>query len=427
MVQQPISYGINYPNLGASLMQGMQMGQEMRAKRAAQARQAEMQNDLAAFAEQKNKTAADYQGMMEKYPEMSKQFSTMLDSFNAQQKEAKINQLMSFYAPLKGGNTEAAKKRIDQLIEAYKNSGQPAEAQNMQTIRDNIDLDPQGAITSSEMFLFNAMDPERFKKMTEAQEFLGKERRATEMAPLEQKKTKADIIKAGVDAGLTEKEALRTEAQTRKYDAETQQIFMEMEALKKTGGLDPKKKFDMEQKISDNYYKRSADYIERRTSFDNLLESAKDTTGPGDYALVKSFEKMLEPGSAVLDGEFAKAQAASGKLAEMMNIFAKWTEGTTFKSDKERQYYVTLAKKYMQSAEKADQIVRNDLNRQIKNYGLDPGLLPERRELQETDLAKIKAQRGKPQQQAQPQAAQTPTITRENVDQTSTEDILNSL
>jgi len=71
-MQQPMNYLTGeMPNIGASLMQGYALGQDIQAKRAAQARQAEMQNDLAAFAEQKNKTAADYQGMMEKYPEMS--------------------------------------------------------------------------------------------------------------------------------------------------------------------------------------------------------------------------------------------------------------------------------------------------------------------------------------------------------------------
>lgn len=413
-------YTIQGPGLGQQFLGGFGQGQQLMAQQKAQERQAEMQNDLAMFSQNKNKTVADYEAMMQKYPELQKTMQASLDRFTSQQKENKINQLMSFYAPLKSGNVDAAKSRLDELIDAYKNSGNDLEAQNMQTIRDNIDIDPNGAVTSSELFLFQSMDPERFKKFAESQGALGEEKRAAELQPEQIKLKKAEVIKAGLDAGLTEQEAMKVQAQTKNMDAETQKIFMEMESLQKTGGLTPDKRFDMEQKLSDKYYKRSEDYLERRVSFDNLLESAKDASGAGDYALVKSFEKMLEPGSAVLDGEFAKAQAASGKLSQMLNTFRKFTEGTTFESDTQRQYYVNLAKKYMQSSERYDETVRKDLRRQIDRYGLDPGLLPEKRAIPETDLAKIKSQQKTPP----PAAAPPPS---ESVKTMTSQDLVNTI
>lgn len=385
------NYDIQVPNIGEKFLGGYSMGQDIMAKRAAQQRQAQMQEEMATFADQPNKTAEDYQRLMTKFPEMSKQLSQSLQAFNDQQKQTRINQMISIYAPLKGGNTDVAKARIDEMIAAYRNSGQELEAKNMETLKENIDLEPKGAETAAEMFLFQAMGAEDFKKFAEAQAETGTEKRATELQPEQLKLKKAEVVKAGIDAGLTQKEALKTEAATRKLDAETQKIFMEMAALEKQGPIPPEKKFEMEQKISDKYYKRSADYLERRVAFDNLLASGLDTSGAGDYALVKSFEKMLDPGSVVREGEFALAQAATGKLQEMMNFFTKFTEGTRFKDDKQRQYYVNLARKYMESAEKADDSVRNDLTRQIERYGLDPKLLPERREIQESDIAKIKA------------------------------------
>jgi len=406
-MQQPMNYLTGeMPNIGASLMQGYALGQDIQAKRAAQARQAEMQNDLAAFAEQKNKTAADYQGMMEKYPEMSKQFSTMLDSFNAQQKEAKVNQLMSFYAPLKGGNTEAAKKQIDQLIEAYKNSGQQAEAQNMQTIRDNIDLDPQGAITSSEMFLFNAMDPERFKKLSESQELLGKERRATDMAPLEQKKMKAEIIKSGVDAGLTEKEALRTEAQTRKYDAETQKLFMEMEALKKQGPIPDEKKFDMERKLSGEYQKGISEFSKVQDAFRRIEQT--ENTAAGDMALIFNYMKMLDPGSTVREGEFATAEQAAGVPTRILNLYNRLLTGKRL-SDSQIKDFTSQAKKLYNAAGKKENEVRSGLQKVADNYQLNAD------NVFTTPPAETMGE--KPQQQAQPQqtgAAETAQVTATN-------------
>lgn len=413
-------YTIQGPGLGQQFLSGFGQGQQLMAQQKAQERQAEMQNDLAMFSQNKNKTVADYEAMMQKYPELQKTMQASLDRFTSQQKENKINQLMSFYAPLKSGNVDAAKSRLDELIDAYKNSGNDLEAQNMQTIRDNIDIDPNGAVTSAELFLFQSMDPERFKKFAESQGALGEEKRAAELQPEQIKLKKAEVIKTGLDAGLTEQEAMKVQAQTKKLDAETQKIFMEMESLQKQGPIAPEKRFEMEQKLSDKYYKRSADYLERRVAFDNLLASGADTSGAGDYALVKSFEKMIDPGSVVREGEFALAQAATGKLQEMMNFFTKFAEGTRFKDDKQRQYYVNLARKYMESAEKADDKVRADLTRQIKRYGLDPGLLPERREIQESDLAKIKSQQKTPP----PAAAPPPS---ESVKTMTSQDLVNTI
>jgi len=267
---------------------------------------------------------------------------------------------MSFYAPLKGGNTEAAKKQIDQLIEAYKNSGQQAEAQNMQTIRDNIDLDPQGAITSSEMFLFNAMDPERFKKLSESQELLGKERRATDMAPLEQKKMKAEIIKSGVDAGLTEKEALRTEAQTRKYDAETQKLFMEMEALKKQGPIPDEKKFDMERKLSGEYQKGISEFSKVQDAFRRIEQT--ENTAAGDMALIFNYMKMLDPGSTVREGEFATAEQAAGVPTRILNLYNRLLTGKRL-SDSQIKDFTSQAKKLYNAAGKKENEVRSGLQK----------------------------------------------------------------
>jgi glutaredoxin 2 len=157
-------YNINIPNMGTEMLSGFQTGQEMVVRRQAQERQAAMQQAMAELAEKKNKTTEDYQRVMTEFPELSKQVSQSLSMFNEQQQQNKINQLMNIYAPLKSGNTDLAKSNLDELITAYRNSGNDFEAKSMETLKQNIELDPKGAETSSELFLFKALGPEAFQK-----------------------------------------------------------------------------------------------------------------------------------------------------------------------------------------------------------------------------------------------------------------------
>jgi hypothetical protein len=157
-------YNINIPNVGTEMLSGFQTGQEMVVRRQAQERQAAMQKAMADLAEKKNKTVEDYQQVMTEFPEMSKQVEQSLSMFNEQQQQNKINQLMNVYAPLKSGNTDLAKSNLDELITAYRNSGNDIEAKSMDTLKQNIELDPKGAETSSELFLFKALGPEAFQK-----------------------------------------------------------------------------------------------------------------------------------------------------------------------------------------------------------------------------------------------------------------------
>ena len=158
------AYNINIPNLGTEMLSGFQTGQEMMVRRQAQERQAAMQKAMADLAEKKNKNVEDYQQVMTQFPELSKQVSQSLSVFNEQQQQNKINQLMNVYAPLKSGNTDLAKSNLDELITAYRNSGNDIEAKSMETLKQNIELDPKGAETSSELFLFTALGPEAFQK-----------------------------------------------------------------------------------------------------------------------------------------------------------------------------------------------------------------------------------------------------------------------
>ena len=363
-----VNYNFQTPNIGQQFMGGYSMGQEIMAKRAAQQRQAEMQEEMGNFAMQPNKTANDYQQMMLKYPEMSKQIQNSLQMFNDQQKQSKISQMMSFYAPLKGGNIDAAKARIDEMIAAYRNSGQELEAKNLETLKENIDLDPTAAQTSAEMFLFQAMGPDDFKKFSEASGTLGEESRAAQLQPEQLKLKKAEVVKAGMDAGLTQKETLKTIAATKKLDAETQKIILETEAMQKQGALDPEKIFEQERKLAKEYQANTKNFTDVQEAY-RRIQAAEDNAA-GDLSLIFSYMKMLDPGSVVREGEFANAQNAAGVPQRVVNLYNKLLEGERL-GDKQRKQFRGQAEKLFGAAGKRENEVRSGLEKVIKNYGLN--------------------------------------------------------
>jgi hypothetical protein len=408
-------YQINIPNVGKSFLSGMGAGQELVARnreleqrRNAQERQNQMQEAFANLANKEDKTIEDYQQLMTQYPEMGKQIQQSIKMLNDQQKKEKAGQLTPIHVALMGGNTDAAKAKIDELIDAHRNRGLEAEASNLEILRQNIDIDPKGALTSSG-FLLAAIDPEKFKTITESQKMIGEEKRAKELQPGEIKKQQAELIKFGLKNDLTRQEALKTAAETKKLGIETQKIIMEMEGLNKGGNLSADKKVDLEQKLADKYYSRNKDYLNRVGAYHNLLESAKQDTGPGDYALIVAFNKMLDPNSVVRESEFALAEASAGRMQQLLNFFKKFKEGDRLKPG-QRQQFVRLAKKYMDESENNQRIVTEQLDKTVDAYGLNRELvIPREREIESAEIQKGTEVEPLVRQQ-QPQAETKPIV-----------------
>jgi hypothetical protein len=162
----------NFINPALQGLQAFQMGQQMNAQKMQMQQQQQlmqrreqMKADMAQFAQRTGKTAEDYTRFAEMYPELQEQMNASIKQLNATQKQEKVNQLMPIYAALKSGNPDAAKEQIAQLQDAFKSSGMDSEAQNLDILSQNIDLDPRAAETSAGLFLANAMGPEALQKM----------------------------------------------------------------------------------------------------------------------------------------------------------------------------------------------------------------------------------------------------------------------
>jgi len=195
-------------------------------------------------------------------------------------------------------------------------------------------------------------------------------KKAQVQAEYERSQQVADLEKKAKDLGLSDAQTRQALAMANKLSAETQKATIELEALKKSGGVDPAKKFEQEKTLRGEYQNRTKLFNELDSTFSNLQSSAKAGTGPGDIALITGFMKMLDPGSVVRETEFATARDTAGLAARLENLLTKLQSGE-FLKPAQRQEYVNLAKQYYDAAkQKADQ-ERRSLDVVVKNYKLN--------------------------------------------------------
>jgi hypothetical protein len=178
------------------------------------------------------------------------------------------------------------------------------------------------------------------------------------------------IKKRAADLGLTNNQANQVLAATRKLGVETKKAALELAAIE-AGVGDPKEKFGQEEKIRKEWQGRSKMYSELQGTFNTLQASASSANGPGDIALITGFMKMLDPGSVVRETEFATARDTAGLFTQLQNRLEKAQNGQLL-SPKQRQEYVALSQKYLDSAQKKANQEKKDLGIVVKNYKLNP-------------------------------------------------------
>jgi hypothetical protein len=192
-------------------------------------------------------------------------------------------------------------------------------------------------------------------------------------AKFAEKNALADLNKKAADLGLTTAQTGSALAQTKKLGLEIKKSALELEALKASGGLDPAKAFEQEEKLRKEFQARTKVYSELGTTYQNIKSSSEAKNGPGDIALITGFQKMLDPGSVVRETEFATGRDTAGLYQRLLNESQKLQSGQLFALDsKQRQEYVNLAKQYLESAQKKAGEDKKALGVVVKNYKLNP-------------------------------------------------------
>ena len=428
---QPIDYATDVQSPFEAALGGFKLGSDVATIQATQQkreldRQAlekaqEKQIELENLFKDPNATAEDYARVTAFLPK--DQAENVLKSFNlmtGEQQQIRLAQSGQIFSALKAGQPEIAKNLLKNQAVALRNSGRENDAKAAETYLQLIDLNPTGAQTTiglmmaqlpgGKEYLENvdktlgtmraeAKAPEELKEQeakarkalqeainaeatagddvakAKAQRQLEEAKAALEAIKLKYADREAvdAIVKRAAELGLTKAQTNEVLARTNKLGVETKKAVIELENFKKTGGADPAKIFEQEEKLRKEFQTRTKVYSELGTTFSNINASAKAKTGPGDIALITGFMKMLDPGSVVRETEFATARDTAGLYERLLNTSQKLQSGQLFTLDsKQRQEYVDLAQQYLKAAQKKADQDRKDLSAVVTNYKLNP-------------------------------------------------------
>tara|TARA_R110000868_G_scaffold46167_5_gene152787 strand:- start:704 stop:2101 length:1398 start_codon:yes stop_codon:yes gene_type:complete len=334
--------------------------------------------------------------------------------FGEERIKNEFNQGFQISNALENNNTEVANKLLQEIITAKTNSKEPLGlyGQAAKFLEDGNTKAAQGTLNLA----LSNIDPDQFtkivnakstaeaapssltKKIADADEAVAKAKiqqakatNAQEMADAELAVQKAEQVqseikakyanenalagleKMAADLGLTNAQKNKALVDTSKLSIEVKKAALELAALQASGGVDPAKNFEQEEKLRKEYTARTKSYGEVSTILSNLEASANAKNGPGDIALITGFMKMLDPGSVVRETEFATAKDTAGLYERLRNSSQKLQSGQLFALDsKQRQEYVALAKQYHDAAQKKAGEDKKALGVVVKNYKLNP-------------------------------------------------------
>lgn len=411
-LQPPVNYMAMAPqvNLGQQFAEfGQALAQRQQRQQAQEVKQ-QFATDLQAA--QADGSQKAWLGMIAKYPQFREAFGDVRKGVGEERIKTEFTQGFEISNALENNAPEIAMERVQTIIQAKKNSGEPTKI--YEDVLGALERGDLASAKSGANLALTIIDPKRFedavkaktaaeqapvelrtklaaadKAVADATTAQATATNAAEKAAADAAKARADADKATVEAkyaegvakdaikkraadlGLTTAQTNQALASTRKLNTEIQKAAVELEALKATGGRDPEKTFAQEEKIRKEWQGRSKMYSELQGTFNTLQASESSANGPGDIALITGFMKMLDPGSVVRETEFATARDTAGLFTQLQNRLEKAQNGQLL-SPKQRSEYVALSQKYLDSAQKKAEQEKKDLGIVVKNYRLNP-------------------------------------------------------
>ena len=367
---QPYNYMLNVPNpmeaftggitAGQSALQAIENARKIQAQRvaeqAAAQRQEQLMAKIAAFQDKPS-----YQAAMNIALDVPKdQFENLIGAWESKTKEQQQNELRfggQVMAALAGKKNDVAIMLLEQRAEAL---GDVPEAEDLRRTAELVKNDPGGAL---------GIVATSYAALPGSKDIIDRALSA-QAAPQAKEKMRLEIAQLGKTLDLTEQQILKAQADAEKIGYDAAKAKLELDSFE-PGKVPDEKKFDMEVKLSDRYQKKVAPLEESRRTFANMKTSSAAATGQGDIALITQFMKMLDPGSVVRETEFATAQNAAG-FYESLKARLQRLQGTgEILTPAAREQYITLAKQYLDAAEKEGKKTQEAMRPIISNYGLN--------------------------------------------------------
>lgn len=368
---QPYDYSLNVPSPFEAFTSGIRIGQ---AGLEAQARRRQLEAQQAA-AEQAAEQQRQVEGLLDEFytaPSYDKamrlsqylpkdQYANLISGFESKTRQQQQNELLfggQVMSALAGGNTDTAVSLLNARAEALGDT--TPEGQSYRQAAELAQANPEGALGIVSVTL---------APLPGSKDIIDRAL-AAQAAPQAREKARLEIAQLGRTLDLTEQQILKAQADAEKIGYDAAKAKLELDSFE-PGKVPDEKKFDMEVKLSDRYQKKVAPLEESRRTFTNMKTSAAAATGQGDIALITQFMKMLDPGSVVRETEFATAQNAAG-FYESLKARLQRLQGTgEILTPAAREQYITLAKQYLDAAEKEGKKTQEAMRPIISNYGLN--------------------------------------------------------
>jgi hypothetical protein len=295
---------------------------------------------------------------MLKYPEAVEQLKTPYANLSTQERETKVAEIQPIVAALNAGDRVTAGELLNGQVEALRNAGKTREA-DAADVQKNLVLygDLNAAQTSLNTAVAMAMGPEKYNETFGKLEDQRRERMLEDSTDL---KAYSDATVAEVKAKFAE---LREKLEVDKLKPKPMGVGGPAKPA-----LSLKDTLNAEGKIRDDF---TRDYkpIAEQTFSIQRLRAAEDTAA-GDLALIFNYMKMLDPGSAVKEGEFATAQNATGIPDVIRNQWNKIQTGERL-NPAQRASFKGQAEKLYDPYKKQGGRIKAAYTTEAKRTGLD--------------------------------------------------------
>lgn len=376
--QQPFNYALNVPNPAEAVTAGLQQGVQLAGLMeradltAAQRQQTLIENQaLQAKAERTQQfrqelgkfgaegfSAKGLNELMLKYPEAAEQLKTPYANLSSQELQTRIDSMTPIVAAINAGDNTSAQIEINKQIEAFNNSGKTKESESAQKLSELLFQNPKAAGTILNTSLAAAMGPEKYGETFGKLEDQRRDRMLEDSTNL----------KAYSDAKIAEAKAKFAEAREK----------LEVDKLKpKLGGpakpaLSFKDTLSAEGKLRDDFTQIYKPITDQTFAIERLR--ASEDSAAGDLALIFNYMKMLDPGSAVREGEFANAQNATGIPDKIRNLFNKAQTGERLGPAQRAEFRGQAEKLYKPYKAQGDRL-KSAYTTEAKRNGFDPAAI----------------------------------------------------
>lgn len=196
----------------------------------------------------------------------------------------------------------------------------------------------------------------------------------SERAYEEKKRNEAiELKQKAATLGLTEQQIVQSMVTAKKTNAEIAKINMELQAMKNNpSGITPKDRFDQEEKLRKEYTSRNATFSAVEQAYSSVKSAANspNAAGVADLAMINGYQRMIDPGGIVREGDVSLLQQTAGKWEYLKNLAAKWTEGQML-TPKQRADILEISGRINAAAQKQKANNKAGISRVADSYGLD--------------------------------------------------------